>query len=98
MEAPNTELASVAGVNIDPSKETEISINHTFTTLSEKRLFFKVDYADDENLANNTFREANVSVVPNTVGINTVGDEIGRTSNAPFDKVLYLLRTVIVNS
>ena len=74
MEAPDTELASVSGVDLATLQKTTITINHTFTALSEKRLYFKIEYADDENLVNNTFREANVSVVPNTVEINAIGD------------------------
>lgn len=73
MEAPNTELASVSGVNLTSLQESIVTVNHTFTTLSEKRLFFKIEYANDQNNANDTFREANVSVVPNTVEISTIG-------------------------
>lgn len=74
MEVPNIELASASGVDLVTLQEATITVNHTFTTLSENRLFFKIEYANDENLANNTFREANVSVVPNTVEINAIGD------------------------
>ena len=74
MEAPNTELASASGVDLVTLQEATITVNHTFTTLSENRLFFKIEYANDENLENNTFREANISVVPNTVEINAIGD------------------------
>ena len=74
MEAPNTELASASGVDLVTLQEATITVNHTFTTLSENRLFFKIEYVNDENLENNTFRKANVSVVPNTVEINAIGD------------------------
>ena len=73
MEAPNTELASASGVSLTSLQESTVTVNHTFTTLSDKRLFFKIEYANDQNNANNTFREANVSVVPNTVEISTIG-------------------------
>ena len=74
MEAPNTELASVSGVNINSLQEVIINVNHTFSTISNKRLYFEIEYANDENMVNNTFREASVSIVPNTVEINTIGD------------------------
>lgn len=74
MEAPSTELASINGVNINSLQEVIINVNHTFSTISNKRLYFKIEYANDENLANNTFREAPVSIVPNTVEINTIGE------------------------
>ncbi|MDB9755281.1 choice-of-anchor J domain-containing protein [Winogradskyella sp.] len=73
MQAPNIELASVSGVDLASLQETGITVNHTFTTLSENRLFFEIEYANDEYLVNNTFREANVSVVPNTVNISAIG-------------------------
>ena len=73
MQAPNTELASASGLDLASLQETTITVNHTFTTLSENRLFFEIEYANEEYLANNTFREANVSVVPNTVEISTIG-------------------------
>lgn len=73
MEAPDVELASVNGVNLNSWEETTVSINHTFTDISEKRLFFKIAYSADEDQSNNTFREANVSVVPNTVEISAIG-------------------------
>jgi len=73
MEAPNTELASASGVNLTSLQESTVTVNHTFTTISNKRLFFEIEYANDQNTANNTFREANVSVVPNTVELSTIG-------------------------
>jgi len=84
MEAPNTLLASVNGVNLNSLEEVIININHSFSTIeNSKRLYFKIDYAIDENLSDNTFREAAVSIVPNTVEINTVG-ELEQYLNIPF--------------
>lgn len=75
MEAPNTELASVNGVNINSLEEVILNVNHSFSTIeNSKRLYFKIEYANDDNLSNNTFREADVSVVPNTIEINTIGE------------------------
>ncbi len=83
MEAPDTELASVSGVDLASLEETSITVTHTFTTLSENRLFFKIEYAADEYLVNNTFREANVSVVPNSVEIKAIGS-LGFPLSTPF--------------
>ena len=84
MEAPNTELASVNGVNLNSLDEVILNINHSFSTIeNSKRLYFKIDFANDENLSNNTFREAEVSVVPNTVEINTIG-ELEQYLSVPF--------------
>lgn len=74
MEAPNTELASASGVDINSLQELIINVNHTFSTISNKRLYFKIEYVNDENITNNSFREATVSVVPNTIQINTIGE------------------------
>ena len=75
MEAPNVELASVQGVDVESLKEVTINVSHTFTSLeNSKRLYFEIEYANDQNLSNNTFREGSVSVVPNTVEINTIGE------------------------
>ncbi|WP_250435694.1 T9SS-dependent choice-of-anchor J family protein [Hanstruepera flava] len=74
MEAPNTELTSVSGVNINSLQEAIINIDYSFTSISNKRLYFEIEYASDQNLSNNTFREATVSIVPNTVEINTIGE------------------------
>ncbi len=84
MEAPNTELASVNGVNLNSWEETTISINNTFTDIGTKRLFFKIEYAADEFLANNTFRENDVNVVPNTVEISAIGSPDQYNLNIPF--------------
>lgn len=84
MEAPDTELASVSGVDLDFWEETIISVPHTFTDISEKRLFFKIDFSGDENISNNQFRESNVSVVPNTVEIVSIGSPDTYNLNAPF--------------
>lgn len=83
MQAPNTELASASGVDLASLQETIITVNHTFTTLSENRLFFEIEYASDEYVVNNSFRETNVSVVPNTVEISTIGN-IEIPLNVPF--------------
>ena len=84
MEAPDTELASVTGVNLNSWEETTISIPHTFTDISEKRLYFKIEYGADENNNNNTFRESSVSVVPNTVQITAIGSPELHSLNIPF--------------
>ena len=84
MEAPNTELATVGGVDLNSWEDAIIALNYTFTTIENKRLFFKIDYTLDENISNNTFREANVSVVPNTVEINDIGTPDLPTSSIPF--------------
>jgi len=84
MEGPNTELASVNGVNLNSLEEVILNVNHSFSTIeNSKRLYFKIDFANDENLSNNTFREAEVSVVPNTVEINTIG-ELDQYLGIPF--------------
>lgn len=84
MAAPNTELASVNGVDLNSWEETTLTINHTFTDVSEKRLFFKIEYSADQNLSNNTFRQVNVSVVPNSVEISTIGSPDIWSLNYPF--------------
>ena len=84
MEAPNTEIASVSGVDLGSWEESTITINHTFTEISQKRLFFKIEYSADQNLANNTFRETSVSVVPNTVEISEMGSPDIWNNNMPF--------------
>tara|TARA_B110000503_G_scaffold57856_1_gene92635 strand:+ start:1039 stop:5121 length:4083 start_codon:yes stop_codon:yes gene_type:complete len=84
MEAPDTELASVSGVDLDFWEETIISVPRTFTDISEKRLFFKIDFSGDENISNNQFRESSVSVVPSTVEITTIGSEDFPDANFPF--------------
>ena len=84
MEAPNTELASVSGVDLPSWEYTTIAIDHTFTDVSKKRLFFEIEYSADENSSNNASREASVSVVPNTVEINSIGSPDFRDANIPF--------------
>ncbi len=84
MEAPNTELASVNGVNLNSLEEVILNINHSFSTIeNSKRLYFEIAFVNDDNPSNNTFREAEVSVVPNTVEINTIG-ELEQYLNMPF--------------
>ena len=85
MESPGVELASVQGVTLIPWEEKTITINHTFNTIDQHRLYFEIDYTSDENLKNNTFRETTVSVVPNTIEFNSIGDEDGSYSGLPFN-------------
>ena len=84
MEAPDTELASAIGVDLSSWEYTTITIDHIFTDISEKRLFFEIEYADDENSSNNTSRETSVSVVPNSVEINAIGSPDIPNANVPF--------------
>lgn len=74
MEAPGIELASVSGVNLSSWEYGTITIDYTFTGLANKRLYFEIDYALDENTSDNTtYFQTNVSVVPNTVVLNSIG-------------------------
>ncbi len=85
MEAPGVQLASVSGVNLNSWEESEITINHTFTGIESHRLYFEVEFAADENMNNNTFREASVHVVPNTVILDEMGEDTHEDLNFPFD-------------
>ncbi len=85
MEAPGVEIASVSGLNLNSWEETTISIPHTFTSIDQHRLYFEVDYNLDENMDNNTFREYDVHVVPNTVVIDEMGPKHNIDLNFPFD-------------
>lgn len=85
MESSGNELASVQGVTLNSWEETTISINHTFNTIDQHRLYFEIVYTSDENIKNNIFREATVNVVPNTIEFNTIGHENGTWSGLPFN-------------
>ncbi|MBO3117745.1 choice-of-anchor J domain-containing protein [Winogradskyella sp. DF17] len=74
MEAPGIELASVSGVNLSSWEYGTITIDYTFTELADKRLYFEIDYSQDENTSDNTtYFQTNVSIVPNTVVLNSIG-------------------------
>jgi hypothetical protein len=78
MEAPGVELASVSGVDLASWEFTTISIDYTFANIGEKRLYFEIEYAQDENLVDNTFRDVPVSIVPSSVVINEIGSPDNR--------------------
>ncbi len=85
METPGTLLASTNGVNLNSWEETEVTINHTFTGIDSHRLYIEVEFASDENLNNNTFREGTVNVVPNTAILDEMGPDTHEEINFPFD-------------
>ncbi|MGB1317349.1 MAG: choice-of-anchor J domain-containing protein, partial [Flavobacteriales bacterium] len=85
MEEPGVELASASGVALSPFEDATITVNHTFSGIDAHRCYFKIEYAQDQNLANNTFRSADVNVVPSTAYIEQVGEADGIDLNFPFN-------------
>ncbi len=85
MAAPGVQLASVSGVNLESWEETTVNINHTFNGIDSHRLYFEIEYASDENLGNNSFREANVHVVPSTSILDAMGPKNDINLNFPFN-------------
>lgn len=85
MEAPGIVLATANGVNLDSWEEATITVNHTFSGESTHRLYFEIEYAQDEELENNTFREANVHVVAPTAILDEMGDKNAVDLNFPFN-------------
>ncbi|NGX85392.1 carboxypeptidase regulatory-like domain-containing protein [Aequorivita sp. KMM 9714] len=85
MEAPGIEIASINGINLQSWEEATITINHTFSEINSHRLYFEIEYADDENLDNNVFREANVHVVPEGIVLDEMGPKNRTNPNFPFD-------------
>ncbi|MCP4121497.1 MAG: T9SS type A sorting domain-containing protein [Bacteroidetes bacterium] len=85
MEVPGIELAATSGVTLSPFEDATITVNHAFSAIDNHRLYFEIEYAQDQNLSNNTYRSSDVHVVPNTIVIDEVG-EMGLPSPAfPFD-------------
>lgn len=84
MEAPGVEIASIGGVNLNTWEETTLVINETFTAVSNKHLYFEIDYNNDENLANNRSRTTLVGIVPNNAEVNNIGAPTLRNGNIPF--------------
>ncbi|MFT4534714.1 MAG: hypothetical protein ACI9P5_002076 [Saprospiraceae bacterium] len=85
MELPGIEIASAQGANLSTWEEVIISIDHTFTSIGKHRLYFEIEYASDEDLSNNLFRGTTISVVPNTILFNSIGDENGTWTGLPFN-------------
>jgi hypothetical protein len=85
MEAPGVQLASVTGVNLDSWEEAVVTVNHTFSGIASHRLYFEIDFAQDEEIRNNTFREVNVHVVPGSVVLDEMGTKDGIDLNFPFN-------------
>ncbi len=85
MEAPGTVLATASGTNLNSWEETTITVNHTFVGESTHRLYFEIEYAQDEELENNTFREANVHVVAPTAILDEMGPKGIVDLNFPFN-------------
>ncbi len=85
MEAPGTVVATTNGVNLDSWEEAVVTVNHTFTGIASHRLYFEIEFAQDEELENNTSREVNVHVVPGTVVLDEMGSKDGIDLNFPFN-------------
>jgi Carboxypeptidase regulatory-like domain/Secretion system C-terminal sorting domain len=85
MEAPGTVLATVNGVNLDSWEEATVTVNHTFVGEGSHRLYFEIEYAQDEELNNNTFREADVHVVAATAILDEMGPKGEINLNYPFN-------------
>jgi hypothetical protein len=84
MEAPGVQLASISGVNLDSWEETTVVLNHTFNGIDSHRLYFEIEYTSDENLNNNSFREASVHVVPPAAILDEMGPKDPANLNFPF--------------
>jgi hypothetical protein len=85
MEAPGTVVATANGVNLDSWEEAVVTVNHTFSGIASHRLYFEIDFAQDEELENNTFREVDVHVVPGSVVLDEMGTKDGIDLNFPFN-------------
>ncbi len=54
MQEPGIELMSYPGVDIDPKEVIEFTLDYTFENAGQKHIYAVVDFADDEDLSNNT--------------------------------------------
>ena len=81
----NKEIASISGVDINPSEEISLSISHKFTLQAQHNLYFEIDYPADQDKHNNTFRATKVSVLPGTVVLNKIGSPDYPTVGLPFN-------------
>jgi hypothetical protein len=84
MEEPGIELASAQGVSLNTWEEGTVTINHTFSGIAQHRLYFEIEFVQDQNTSNNRGRSADVNVVPNTVIINQIGEPDQPNANIPF--------------
>ncbi len=77
-------IASEQGVTVSSWQNETVTVNHTFSGISQHRLYFEIDFAEDQNLSNNTGRAADVNVVPFNSIINQIGQADYQNLNLPF--------------
>ena len=85
MAEPGTQLAVVSGVSLAPWEEANVRLTYTFPAISSNRVYFEIDYPQDNNIANNQSRRTDVYVVPPPVVINAVGKPDYPNPGFPFN-------------
>ena len=85
MKAPNTEIASLPGVNINPMQELDFTLPWTPNEEGGVQLFGRVEMTGDENPANNNTPMLDVTVMPPGLVVVSVGDGtlVNTTSGPP---------------
>ena len=81
----NTVLATANGTALDSWEESIITVNHTFNGEGLHRLHYEIEYAQDEELENNVFRETTVHVVAPTAILDEMGPKGVINLNFPFN-------------
>ncbi|MFW5628662.1 MAG: carboxypeptidase regulatory-like domain-containing protein, partial [Candidatus Cloacimonadaceae bacterium] len=81
MEAPNTEIASMAGTSIGPMEELDFVLNWTPTQTGETQIFGLVDMPNDENPANDATPMLTVNVMAEGLLVVELGTGTGTNGN-----------------
>ena len=95
MELPNNELASMAGISIDPMEEIDFIFDWTPTTALTTQLYGRVEMPDDENPSSDNTPAMIVIVLPEDVLEIGDGDDSGflpiyTFNNYSYSQTLYM--------
>jgi hypothetical protein len=77
-------LATYGGQIIQPWEKETITVNYTFIELGAKKIYFEIEYADDENTVDNTSFIYMLGVVPETSVLAEIGSKDLPSPGIPF--------------
>ena len=85
MEEPDIVLQSISGYALNPLEIIEYEFYHTFTDEEQHNLFVQVDYASDQNPADNISNIESIYPVPPPTQSIEIGENDLGNLNIPFD-------------
>ncbi len=85
METPGIELASLTGEAIGALETKQYVFNYTFTDVEQHNLYFEIEYADDQDPADNASNIVSIHPLPETAVSTKIGSGTNTSLGIPFN-------------